>query len=773
MKRIGEICKLTIATAVAVFSVGILLMVVFFNIRPAVASSSPACSTVEVVFARGSGQSLSATESRRVRTQLGLSIEAPLTYNFYELGSQSQTGYQYPAVNVGDVSNGNAIGAVLSNGQANDYGKSVNDGVYELIYYMTDRYTKCASTGSKFFLAGYSQGAQVIGQYIQAAPKEIRDSIAFVSLFGDPKLHLPEGEGFNPPACRGEQLSAYRRVIANCDVDNGSLGARKPYLPDDMHSKTGLWCYAHDFVCGSSKFVWDAEGHGTYGAEGNAIDSAVSEALRRIRSTLPSTDQPYIDDSRPAGDGTTGLDVMFVIDTTGSMSSKIEQTKQFAAAAAERIAALRGRVALVSYRDVGDLYTARIESQFSSDMTEFRARLADLRASGGGDSPEAALHALKVGMEGVSWQHGATKATILLTDETYHEPDLVDGTTLQDIVKLALEIDPVNIYPIVPYWYASNYEALAAGTNGQVLQDSGDTEQALFDALVKLERRPVALLKNLAYRADIGQAITFDASDSYAIDADITEYAWDFDGDGTYDQVTTQPLVRHIYDHAFDGNMQVRLSASNGTIASASAAVKVGTYVPPASPAAPLDLAIVRDDETTVDIAWNSSDDTVAYWIVSSNGVAIGKVPAATTAVTIEDIERKDTVTLEVAGMTADGMMGQSSTSELAAVRPAPQTTVEEPTSPTSSGGDTPASADMLAPADLVAWWDTAPTQSSSSSLLGDATAPVTDIFGAASQQSMGTKSSTGDNTPIFLLAAALLLIIVGLTVKRRRNSID
>jgi LPXTG-motif cell wall-anchored protein len=79
----------------------------------------------------------------------------------------------------------------------------------------------------------------------------------------------------------------------------------------------------------------------------------------------------------------------------------------------------------------------------------------------------------------------------------------------------------------------------------------------------------------------------------------------------------------------------------------------------------------------------------------------------------------------------------------------------------------------MLAPADLVAWWDTAPTQSSSSSLLGDATAPVTDIFGAASQQSMGTKSSTGDNTPIFLLAAALLLIIVGLTVKRRRNSID
>ena len=219
------------AAIAAVFCIGIVLMLISVNTGRASADSTPPCATVEAVYARGSGQVLGASEFDRLTTQLGDHIKSPLSYNLYELGSELQVGYKYPAVNVGDVRNGNAIGAWMSSGMANDYGKSVNDGVYELIYYMTDRYTKCASTGSKFFLAGYSQGAQVIGQYIQAAPKEIRDSIAFVSLFGDPKLHLPEGEGFNPPACRGEQLSAYRRVIANCDVDNGSLGARKPYLP--------------------------------------------------------------------------------------------------------------------------------------------------------------------------------------------------------------------------------------------------------------------------------------------------------------------------------------------------------------------------------------------------------------------------------------------------------------------------------------------------------------------------------------------------------------
>lgn len=664
-----------------IFAVGLILSFVgtLLTEHTAGAGNDATCGAIEVVFARGSGQELSKSpESSRFDSLMSESIKSPLTYNFYELGSQKQAGYQYPAVDISNVFNGNAIGAWVSRGNANDYGESVKQGVYEMIHYMTNRYADCKAAGSKFVFGGYSQGAQVIGQYLRTAPAEIRSAVAFVALFGDPKLHLPEGEGFNPPACRGEQLSAYRRVIANCDVDNGSLGARKPYLPADMHAKTGLWCYANDFVCGSSKSAWDTAGHGNYGVHGNAVDSAVYEALQKVRNTLPAEQQQHISTKRSAGDGTTGLDVMFVIDTTGSMSGKINQAKQFAAASAARIQALRGRVALVSYRDAGDSYTARIESPLSSDMANFTQKLGTLAAGGGGDTPEAALHALMTGMNGLEWQNGATKAAILLTDANFHDPDRVDGTTTQQVAKRALEIDPVNVYPVVSSNYTGFYHELAELTNGQVIIDSGNTQQALFAALTKLEQRPVALLKNQQYRAEVGQQMTFDASDSYVEDAEITSYDWDFDGDGAYDLATTTPVAKHTYNQLFDGTMQVRLTASNGTIASASAFVKIGTYTPSVAPAAPTELTMAKDNGSSVVISWQPVDEHADSWIISSDGIPLGKVPTAATRVTVGDLVRSEAINLEVTGMMADGTVGASASMVVPLRQPTSQSSPDQ-----------------------------------------------------------------------------------------------
>jgi hypothetical protein len=59
------------------------------------------CADVESVFARGSGQGLTAGEWNRFSEQLGLRIGAPLTLNSYQLGTESIDGHQYPAVAVG------------------------------------------------------------------------------------------------------------------------------------------------------------------------------------------------------------------------------------------------------------------------------------------------------------------------------------------------------------------------------------------------------------------------------------------------------------------------------------------------------------------------------------------------------------------------------------------------------------------------------------------------------------------------------------------------
>lgn len=758
------------AVAAATFSLAILLMLIAI-VSKVDAAEQPACGKVEVVYARGSGQPIDTSMERaRFNTQINAMIKAPLTVTFYELGSQKQAGHQYPAVNVGDIRNGNAVGAWVSRGNANDYGASISEGVSEMIAYMTNRYVTCKAAGSKFVLAGYSQGAQVIGQYINAAPKEIRDHIAFVALFGDPKLHLPEGEGFNPPACRGEQLSAYRRVIANCDVDNGSLGARKPYLPVDMHGKTGLWCYANDFVCGSSKLAWDTEGHTKYGLEGNAVDSAAYEALQKVRATLPQEEQQYISTKRSSGDGTTGLDVMFVVDTTGSMGDKINQAKQFAAASAARIQALRGRVGLVSYRDAGDSYIARIESPLSNTMTDFTAKLQALTASGGGDTPEAALHALKIGMNGLSWQQGATKAAILLTDANYHDPDVVDGTTTAEVAKLALEIDPVNVYPVVPTYYANFYQRLAEPTNGQVILDTGDTEQALFTALSRLEQRPVALLKNQLYRAEPGQQITFDASDSYVEDAEITRYDWDFDGNGVYELHTTSPVATHTYTQLFDGSMQVRLTASNDTIASASAIVKVGTYAAPIRPAAPIGLVVTQDAGSSVVISWQAADNLASNWIISSDGIALGKVSAETATVTVGDLVRTDAINIEVSGMQADGAVG-----EYASVTIPPRQLSKPSSSPSRAIKTEDSSA--ITSTYLAAWYE--PDYTAYTAVFSDSTADAplhrsdspfanlpTDMLGAT----VASPTSSLVSPLVFFAIAVLLMAVAAYTLKRLRR---
>ena len=239
--------------------VTIIVSVFVFDARVMAKKVDDKCTLVTAIFARGSGQGFNAKESLTFRTQLESRVDKK-HLNFYELGSESYGGNQYPAVDVSNVWNGNAIGAKISGGMGNTYGKSVKEGVAELRTYLDIRHRKCPN--EFFILGGVSQGAQVVGQALPNISSGVKNKIVFNMLFGDPKLYLPEGEGIFPPACRNENLSAYRREIANCHVDNGALGARKPFLPSEDNSKTGLWCLANDYVCGSSKFVWDVESHG-------------------------------------------------------------------------------------------------------------------------------------------------------------------------------------------------------------------------------------------------------------------------------------------------------------------------------------------------------------------------------------------------------------------------------------------------------------------------------------------------------------------------------
>ena len=665
--------------------VTIIASVFVFDARVMAKKVDDKCTLVTAIFARGSGQGFNAKESLTFRTQLESRVDKK-QLNFYELGSESYGGNQYPAVDVSNVWNGNAIGAKISGGMGNTYGKSVKEGVAELRTYLDIRHRKCPN--EFFILGGVSQGAQVVGQALPSISSGVKNKIVFNMLFGDPKLYLPEGEGIFPPACRNEKLSAYRREIANCHVDNGALGARKPFLPSEDNSKTGLWCLANDYVCGSSKFVWDVEGHGKYANNNGPIDDGAREAANRLKNAtkLASQNDPGIND-KPLNNnmGTTGTDVVFVLDTTGSMMSYIDQMKTFIRNYSSKIKEINGRVGLVVYRDVGDEYTAKKLSDLQTDTADLLNKLESVSADGGGDGPEAALHASMVAMNEMKWQKGATKAIILLTDAGYHEPDKVDGSTLAAVAKRSLEIDPVNIYPVVGDYLKNSYADIAKQTSGQVIAsgDENDIVAGLDKALTKIKNRPNAKLKIGEYYAEVGQKITFDASDSYVVDGSITKYEWDFDGDGKIDQTTTSPVASHVYNEKFDGVMQVRMSASNDTVSNISAPVKVGIKpnlpVGPGAPQVSAKIIERNGNKATIRLNWQPVDELFSRWLVSLDDTNLGYTVGEQRQLDITDIDVSTSRKVTVTGIKADGYAGKPATVQVDNEIPAPN-----PEGPTS-----------------------------------------------------------------------------------------
>lgn len=100
------------------------------------------------------------------------------------------------------------------------------------------------------------------------------------------------------------------------------------------------------------------------------------------------------------------IDVVFVLDTTGSMSGLLEGAKQKIFSIASRIAQGRPtpqlRLGLVAYRDVGDEYVTK-RYELTEDLDSIFTHLRGLRADGGGDTPEHVGRGLGEAVSKLSW----------------------------------------------------------------------------------------------------------------------------------------------------------------------------------------------------------------------------------------------------------------------------------------------------------------------------------------------------------------------------------
>lgn len=441
------------------------------SISSAPVTNAASCPDLKIIFARGSGaKQYDNKDYKDFKSSLESKLkDSTLSYEFEDL--------EYPAIGVSGDNIPVAIGAFISGGEAYSFGDSVKQGIINLANTVND--STCKNT--KYVIAGYSQGAMVISKSLESLNS---DRIIFAATFGDPKIYLPEGAGPLPVACKGEGLSDYRVYVPDCYAYKGLLGAKEPYASLDYLGKLGTWCNKFDIFCSSH---FSISSHTSY-----VNDHLYEDASRLIFSKIAtafSFTNSYISPH----------DTAILIDSTGSMSSIISKYKSEALELAEKTLNSGGRVALYDYRDLKEGYYPVERCNFETcDLETFKQGLNEIRADGGGDSPESLLSSSFQVMKNLKWQLGSTKSLVILTDASYHSPDL-DGTTFYDVQTLSKQIDPVNFYIITTDKNLESYQSLAAATDGKVVSTADDlsilTNNIIerFDSLPRVEESSLGI----------------------------------------------------------------------------------------------------------------------------------------------------------------------------------------------------------------------------------------------------------------------------------------
>ena len=175
------------------------------------------------------------------------------------------------------------------------------------------------------------------------------------------------------------------------------------------------------------------------------------------------------------------IDVVFVLDTTGSMSGLIQTAKDKIWSIATTMASAQPtpeiRIGLVAYRDRGDQYVTKV-IDLSNDLDSVYAALMDFEAGGGGDTPESVNRALYDAVHRMSWSEGeqAYQVVFLVGDAPPHMdynevrfPQIVASATEKGIVINTIQCGeiPTTAAP----W--TQIASLGQGTFFQVEQAGG------------------------------------------------------------------------------------------------------------------------------------------------------------------------------------------------------------------------------------------------------------------------------------------------------------
>lgn len=540
-------------------------------------SAAKTCAPAIFLGARGSGESGSGKfrglgetlKSQYDQLKIGLGLPAADESVLKPVAVPSP---DYPAVKVSDWSAANLI--------FGQYADSVNSGADKALAQI-DEYADC-KVKPKIILAGYSQGANVMRIVIQEIPSSQRSMIVGAIMFGDP--------GFDPN--EAFNVGTY---------DSGHYGALIGWAgnwPNWIKSKLISVCQYADNVCNLKKkgllgiyyndvpqFLVGFGPHAAYVSQ-NWPYLITAPAINKfgLRSIIPKVAPKPATTTLPA-------DVVFVIDTTGSMSGIINSVKASVASMAVNLAAASSsfRVGLVEYKDDEDSdFQSRKVLDFTTDLTAFTSALGTLDADGGGDWPESVYSGLMTAFE-MPFRPGVKKSVIAIGDAPPKDPEPITGFTANQVIAKSLSIDPAQVFvsfdgsDLEPE-DKTQLDKITTGTGGASFYDSTGGAKITDNVKAAIDKTGATPLISMSVptKAIPGKSYKFGAV--VLAEENATKFDWDFNGDGVYDAATASGSSAFSYPAAGSFIATVRATFADGRVAFGSSPV---TAAPPTNVKAP------------------------------------------------------------------------------------------------------------------------------------------------------------------------------------------
>jgi hypothetical protein len=169
-------------------------------------------------------------------------------------------------------------------------------------------------------------------------------------------------------------------------------------------------------------------------------------------NAVPGNNPPVVPGDQVKHGQARKIELVFALDTTGSMSGLIHAAKEKIWSIATNLAqaeqAPEIRIGLVAYRDRGDEYVTKVVD-LSSDLDSVYAQLMDLVANGGGDGPESVNQALHEAVHKISWSQDkdAYRVIFLVGDAPPHmdyQDDVKYPVSIQAAVNRGILVNTIQ-----------------------------------------------------------------------------------------------------------------------------------------------------------------------------------------------------------------------------------------------------------------------------------------------------------------------------------------